>query len=67
LLGGLHEHSLAVAELYMTLALVFRRLEFELYDTIEERDVAISHDCTIGMVDYSSVGIRARVAGLVGS
>jgi cytochrome P450 len=53
--------NLAMAEIYLTLAHVFRRFEFELYDTIAPRDVEIIRDSFIGMVDGNSQGIRVRV------
>lgn len=53
--------SLAFAELSLAIAKIFRRFEFELNDTIEERDVLVIGDCNLAMVDYRPVGIRARV------
>ena len=53
--------NLAMAEIYMTLAYVFRRFDFELFDTIAPRDVDIVRDSFIGMVDGRSQGIRVKV------
>lgn len=53
--------NLAMAEIYMTLAYVFRRFEFELHDTVAARDVEIVRDSFIGMVDGKSGGIRFKV------
>lgn len=43
--------------------MLWRRLDLEIYDTVEERDVLTSHDCFIGMADLKSEGIKARVIG----
>ena len=53
--------NLAMAEVYLTLAHVLRRFEFELYDTVAPRDTEIVRDSFIGMVDGKSKGIRVRV------
>ncbi len=53
--------NLAMAEIYMTSAYVFRRFEFELHDTVASRDVEIARDSFIGMVDGKSKGIRVQV------
>lgn len=50
-----------MAELYLTIAIVFRQFEFHLFDTTEERDILTVGDCQLAMVDASSVGVRARV------
>ena len=55
--------NLAMAEVYMTLAYVFRRFEFELHDTIASRDVEIARDSFIGMFDGKSKGITVKVIG----
>ncbi len=36
--------SLAKAELYLTLATVFRRYDMELFDTVRERDIDVVSD-----------------------
>jgi len=51
----------AWAEMYIALAAIITRFEFELYDTIHERDVKFVSDCFIGMPDKSCKGIRMRV------
>jgi len=53
--------NLAYAELYMTLAYIFRRFEMSLFETIEERDVLTTRDCFIGLTDLKSPGIRVRI------
>ncbi len=40
---------------------MFRRFEFEMYDTAEEKHVLISRDANFGLVDPTSVGIRAKI------
>ncbi|OAL02174.1 putative benzoate 4-monooxygenase cytochrome P450 [Phaeosphaeriaceae sp. SRC1lsM3a] len=55
--------NLAVSELYFAIALIWRRLDIEIYDTAEERDVLTKHDCFLGMTDLSSEGIKIKVLG----
>lgn len=57
--------SLAISELYFAIALIWRKLDLETYDTVEERDVLTTHDCFIGMPDLKSEGIKARVVGQI--
>ncbi|KAF2111418.1 cytochrome P450 [Lophiotrema nucula] len=57
--------NLAVSELYFALAYLFRELEMEVVDTIEEKDVMTSHDCFIGMSDLGSEGIKIKILGEV--
>jgi hypothetical protein len=45
--------------------MLWRRLDLEIYDTVEERDVLTSHDCFIGMTDLESAGVKAKVIGEV--
>ncbi|MCJ1314386.1 hypothetical protein MMC25_008068 [Agyrium rufum] len=40
--------DLAMAEIYMALAVVLRRFELELFDTIRERDVDFAKHCLLG-------------------
>ncbi|KAF1817444.1 cytochrome P450 [Eremomyces bilateralis CBS 781.70] len=51
----------ATMELRVTLAVVFRRFELELYETIRERDVDNQRDCFLGESMPDSPGIRVRV------
>ena len=53
--------SLAYAEIYLTIASLFRQFELELFETTQERDVNVVHDYFLGMPDLASPGIRARV------
>lgn len=52
--------SLAWAEMYIVLACVFRRRNFELFETTRSRDIDIVRDCFIGEVEPSSQGIRVK-------
>ncbi len=56
-----HELSLANAEIFLTLAYLFRRFDFELYDTTAARDVETTNDSFVGMADLSSPGVRMKV------
>lgn len=53
--------NLAWAELYLTLANVATRFDFEIYDTTAERDVLIDRDFFVGVPRADSQGIRAKV------
>jgi hypothetical protein len=57
--------NLATSELYIGLAMIWRRFQFDIWDTVETRDVLTSHDCFLGMPDLSSEGVRVRVIGEV--
>jgi N-methylhydantoinase B/oxoprolinase/acetone carboxylase alpha subunit len=57
--------SLAISELYFAIAMLWRRVELEIYDTVEERDVLTTNDCFIGMTDLKSEGIKAKIIGEV--
>jgi cytochrome P450 len=52
--------NLANAELYKVTATIFRRFEFELYETTT-RDVTITWDAFVGQFPLDSKGVRARV------
>jgi hypothetical protein len=52
--------SLAYAELYLTLAAMFRYFEFELYET-DESDVELAHDFFLPFPRLDSKGIRVIV------
>ena len=52
--------SLAYAELYVTLATMFRRFEFELFETVRE-DVDAAHDFMVPHPRLSSKGMRVMV------
>lgn len=50
--------SLAKAELYLTLATLFRRYDMELFDTVRERDVDIYYDGFLPQPSPQSKGVR---------
>ncbi|KAI0395230.1 cytochrome P450 [Xylariaceae sp. FL0594] len=54
--------NLAYAELYITLAKLFRERDFELVDTIRERDVDFTRDFLAGGTSEESRGVRVRHA-----
>ncbi|KAJ5921253.1 hypothetical protein N7466_009579 [Penicillium verhagenii] len=56
--------NLAYAELYLTLANLFRRYEFELYDTTE-KDIAFARDFAAPYPDEGNLQLRVMVTGLV--
>ncbi|KAF2120024.1 benzoate 4-monooxygenase cytochrome P450 [Lophiotrema nucula] len=53
--------NLATAELFICVALLFRTMELQIVDTVEERDVLTTRDAFIGQSDPSSQGINARI------
>ncbi|KAH6662817.1 cytochrome P450, partial [Halenospora varia] len=54
--------NLALAELYLVLATVFRRFDLELHDCIRERDIDVARDCFIGEVSPESRGVWVKSA-----
>jgi hypothetical protein len=50
--------SLAEAELFLTLATIFRRYDMELFDTNFERDVELKHDMFLPQLSDESRGMR---------
>ena len=56
--------NLAQAELYMCLAGVFRQFDFELFKT-DASDVALAHDYFMPCPKLDSLGVRARVMGML--
>lgn len=52
--------SLAYAEMYVTVATVFRRFDMELFDTTYE-DVEVAHEFHIPQVKYGSKGVQVLV------
>ena len=55
---GMH---LAHAELYLAIAVVFRRFDFELVDVTKERDFVVSRDTFNGSTSAESKGVTATV------
>jgi cytochrome P450 len=54
--------NLAWVELYVVLAVAFRRRNFKLYDTYLERDIHIIRDCFVGEVSLETKGVRITYA-----
>ncbi|KAI1356037.1 cytochrome P450 [Xylaria sp. FL0043] len=52
--------NLAHAELYIALAALFHQREFELHDTVRERDVDFSRDFFVGETSASAKGVRVK-------
>ncbi|CAG8953030.1 hypothetical protein HYFRA_00003223 [Hymenoscyphus fraxineus] len=57
--------GIAYTELYLTLAMLFRRFELELFDTIRERDIDLQRDCFLAEAMPGSQGVRVKVVGEV--
>ena len=57
--------NLALAEIHMVLATVFRRLgtRMQLYDTVRERDVDVKHDFFATNPSLESRGVRVTIQG----
>jgi cytochrome P450 len=52
--------NLAMAEMYMVIGCMFRRFEFELFETGEERDIKVHKDCFAAEVRRESPGVRVQ-------
>lgn len=55
--------NLAMAEIYLTLASVFRQFELELVGIVRERDVNVIHDFISTSPSLESQGMNVRVTG----
>ena len=53
--------SLAYADLYLCIASLIARFEFELVDTLRERDVDLSRDHFVAKATSESHGVRVKV------
>lgn len=53
--------DLAYAEIYLALTMIVRRFEFELFDTVPERDIKIVRDCFMGEAQLGTLGVRVKV------
>lgn len=53
--------NLAHAEIYLTLAAIFRQFDMELYDTIRERDVDMAYDFFNPCPSLDSPGVRVLI------
>lgn len=54
---------MAYAEMYLTIAYVFRRFEMKLFETTRE-DVDIVRDCLVALPKPDSKGVRATVTAI---
>ncbi|KAI0204166.1 cytochrome P450 [Astrocystis sublimbata] len=54
--------NLAMAEMYIVIACMFRRVDFDLHDTIKERDIDTVRDCFIAEVSPETKGVRIKYA-----
>ncbi|KAK3997029.1 hypothetical protein QBC44DRAFT_316060 [Cladorrhinum sp. PSN332] len=52
--------NLAYSELYLTIATIVRRFDWEMYETTLE-DIVCKHDFMVPVANLSSKGIRARI------
>ena len=57
----LTQSSFALMEINITLVTLFRRFEFELFDTVKERDIDTARDCFLAEPLPGSLGVRVRV------
>ena len=53
--------SFAMYELLISIAVLIRRFEFELVDTIWERDVRVVRDCFLSEPMPGSQGVKVRI------
>lgn len=56
------DHRFAMTELHITLATIFRRFEFELFETTREKEIDTARDCFLAETEPGSVGVRVKVA-----
>lgn len=52
--------NLALTELYIIIACLFRRFDFDLHDTIRERDIDVWSDLFVGEPSPESLGVRVK-------
>jgi hypothetical protein len=45
--------------------MIWRKFQFEIYDTVESRDVLTTYDCFLGMTDLKSEGVKVKVVAEV--
>ena len=55
-------YSLAYAEMYISLAMLFRRFDLQLYEMYRARDIDLVRDCFVGETQKESPGVRVRLA-----
>lgn len=56
----LTRHSLAYAELYITLSTIMTRFDWEMYETTLD-DIVCKHDFFVAVGDLNSKGVRAHI------
>ena len=56
-----NSQSLALAEMHILLACLFRRFDLTLYDTSRERDIDVVRDCFIGEASPESKGVKVKL------
>lgn len=56
-------NSFATNLIQLTLATLLRRFEFEIVDTIWERDVAVSRESTFTAPSFGSNGVKLKLVG----
>ncbi|TAQ88584.1 hypothetical protein B7494_g3093 [Chlorociboria aeruginascens] len=57
--------DLAYTEIHMALVVLFRRFEFELFDTVKERDIDVVRDCFMGEATPNSLGREFWAMGFI--
>ncbi len=57
-------YSLAYAELYLALAMIIRRFDFQLHDTHYDRDIKVVRDCFLGEAKPGSQGVKVKVTAV---
>lgn len=60
---ALTSNSLAQAELYITIATVFSRFSFELYET-DKSDVEMKHAYLVPYPKWETKGVRVKVKSM---
>lgn len=54
-----------MTELHITLTTIFRRFEFELYETTREQEIDTARDCFLAETIPGSVGVRVKVINVL--
>jgi hypothetical protein len=55
------DRRFAMTELQITLTTIFRRFEFELFETTREKEIDTARDCFLAETEPGSVGVRVKV------
>ena len=61
---NLVRNRFAYTELYIAITTLLRRFDFQLYETVRERDVNFARDCFIGETHPDSSGVRMKIVGM---